>query len=300
MPHRTEPFPLAKLPGSLPRAQISDNADHAAITAASLNQLDSLSIDVLTPEAIWRDILALTGTFRTFFGSRQVASIWKRLSTLHRPSKFSLVPKSSRIIRLGPDVCWIQAMYSFETEGHPEGHPGLNCSGFIGIVPDPNKYWKIWLLTSMVEQIRGFSNVDVMEPRLGENMENGVNRHTEVPDVPHGITDGVNGDVKSQTSFQCVVVGAGMAGLSAVGRLQALGVSAVALERNAQIGDNWTKRYDSVALHTSKEYGHLPFSRTFPLEDPYFLTGQDLARGFQRYVDHYDINVWLSTNLESA
>jgi choline dehydrogenase-like flavoprotein len=139
-----------------------------------------------------------------------------------------------------------------------------------------------------------------MESLTTRNIENGINDHVGTHTVSNRESNGVNGYTDSQPYFDCVVVGAGMAGLSAAGRLKALGVSAVTLERNAKIGQNWTNRYDTVRLHTAKENGHLPFSRIFPPEDPYFLSGQDLARGYQRFIDQYGINVWLSTNLDVA
>jgi hypothetical protein len=134
MPHRTEAVPIRDLPGTLPLVKISDDVDHAAIATSSIKHLNSLSTEILTPDAMWRDCLAMTGTFRTFFGSQRVASAWKELFKRHRPSGLSLIPKTSHITHFGPDVCWIHALYTFETEGYP----ALTCSGIIGIIPDEN------------------------------------------------------------------------------------------------------------------------------------------------------------------
>lgn len=53
-------------------------------------------------------------------------------------------------------------------------------------------------------------------------------------------SDGIllNGQPSQEPHFDCVAIGAGMSGLSIAGRLKALGVSTVTLERNAQIGQN--------------------------------------------------------------
>jgi cation diffusion facilitator CzcD-associated flavoprotein CzcO len=152
-----------------------------------------------------------------------------------------------------------------------------------------------------LEEIEGFGNPDVLE--ISANVSNGTSA-LSIDNHPNGSTgtNGLlrNGYMSEETRFDCIVVGGGMAGLCLAGRLKALGISAVTLERNAHIGQNWTSRYESVKLHTCKEYGHLPFGRTFSPEDPYFLSAKDLARGFQRFVDQYDINVWLSTSAQSA
>jgi hypothetical protein len=44
-----------------------------------------------------------------------------------------------------------------------------------------------------------------------------------------------------------------------------------------------------VAVHTSRDYSDMPLGRIFTQEDPYFLSGKDLARGYQKYVDKHDI-----------
>jgi len=49
-----------------------------------------------------------------------------------------------------------------------------------------------------------------------------------------------------QTHFDCVVVGAGFAGLCLAGCLKVMGIHSVVLERSAEVGDNWLKRYDST------------------------------------------------------
>lgn len=44
----------------------------------------------------------------------------------------------------------------------------------------------------------------------------------------------------------------------------------------------------------------MPLGRVFSQNDPYFLGVQDLARGYQKYVDNHQINIWTSTMLDSA
>lgn len=50
-----------------------------------------------------------------------------------------------------------------------------------------------------------------------------------------------------QSHFDCVIIGAGQAGLCVAGRLKALGVSFVVLEEYPEVGDNWKMRYDSCS-----------------------------------------------------
>ncbi|KAH8802605.1 flavin-containing monooxygenase [Xylogone sp. PMI_703] len=276
---RSKLVSLADLPGTLPTSTVPEKVDHASVTSQGIQFLSSLKEEHLAKEAIWRDQWALTGTTRTFVGPHQVFAAWSELAITHRPDNFSLAPNTSKVVHGTTESAWIQAEFTFKTGGRP----GLYCHGLVGLVIDETNQPRIWLISTVLESIKGLPNPDVfVETKLQENNE------------PN--------DSKGQNVFyfDCVVVGAGMAGLATAGRLKAMGVSAVALESNAQIGDNWTQRYASAKLHTGREYGHLPFSRTFPPEENYFLTSADLAQGYRRFVQEYGINVWLSSTLESA
>lgn len=222
---QTPSVPLASLRGTLPEVEIAESVDHATISSACIKHLGYLHAEHLTSDALWRDLYALTDTRRTFYGSTCIQTVWSELASRSSPSRFALVANSSSIIRAGPKSCWIQAKYTFETEK-------AFCSGFVGIIPDSHTTWKIWFVSTVMEQIKGFANPDILEPRY---------------------TNGVAGlDVETDCSdFGCVVVGAGMAGLCTAGRLKALGVSSVTIDRNDHIGDNWMLRYESAKRKSS-------------------------------------------------
>ncbi|KAH8797266.1 hypothetical protein F5884DRAFT_254874 [Xylogone sp. PMI_703] len=276
---RTPAVPIASIPGSLPVATIPPDIDHDAVATKGLELLSALKLENLTEEVIWRDQWALTGTSRTFFSPNSVFSAWSELRERHKPDRFTLIPGQSRTIDGSLNSSWIQASFKFETTGHPT----CLCSGFIGLVPNKSGGWSIWMLSTILEALKQYASPDVLPPQPAV----AVNENGTLADI-------------NEYNFDCVVVGAGMAGLSTAGRLKALGVSSLTVEKNAHIGDNWTMRYESAKLHTSREYGHLPFSRTFPPEDGYYLTASQLARGFQRFAEMFKINVWLSSTVESA
>jgi cation diffusion facilitator CzcD-associated flavoprotein CzcO len=76
------------------------------------------------------------------------------------------------------------------------------------------------------------------------------------------------------------------------GRLAALGIKYVVLEKRPFVGNNWTQRYESVRQHTVREYNNLPFERTWKSGDPLLLPGKIVAEGFENYVQKYNINLW--------
>ena len=76
----------------------------------------------------------------------------------------------------------------------------------------------------------------------GTNGTNGMNGRSGI-----GIeTDG--------ETFDVVIVGAGQAGLSTAGWCKSYGLKYVLLERNDEIGQNWTNRYQSAKLHTGQRF----------------------------------------------
>lgn len=267
---------LANLPGSLPRTTIARDVDHAAIAVSCIDNLKSLTLDTLADDAVWRDLWALTGTARTFYRPECMLPAWSELSISQRPKEFSLVPQSSKVVQLGEDFCWIQAGFVFECEGPP----ATTCSGIIGIVPDGHSGWKIWMLSTILEQLHGNLNPDVM-PSMSEVHAAETNNSEEI-------------------NFGCVIVGAGFSGLCVAGCLQAVGVRTITLEQNSCIGKNWLNRYHSARYHTSKYFSDFPHGGIFDDEYPYFLGIKDLACGYQEYVDRHKISVWLSSTVESA
>ncbi|KAF2228902.1 flavin-containing monooxygenase [Viridothelium virens] len=309
-------YTLPHLPVSLPNAFIPDRVLLGAIAAAVESAFNDLKDSHFSKDAVWRDIFALTGTLRTFYTSSSVAGAWKATSRIYKPTSFHVEP-NGHIIRMG-NASWVEFPFTFETTATPK----TSCSGFLDLVPS-NDGWKIWRLRTILEGLHGVASVDFLEPvkqrpEIGctdDEMMEGIDRANTLNEANH-VTDG-NGNrednftnvsgvhglteaIDSNLSFGCVVVGGGQAGLATGGRLQALGISYVILDKHKDVGDSWNARYDSTRLHTIREYSHLPFDRTFPSSYPDFLTGKDLGRGHRDWAFKYGINIWQSTTLLSG
>lgn len=258
-----------------------EDVDHVELATTYLNHLHDLTREDLLDDSWWKDLLVFTDTFRTFAGADRVLLAWRELLVLHGPPRFKLVLDGSRVMRMGP-TSWVQASFSFELATEP----ARTGSGSILLVYDDHGSWKIWIISTMLEQIPGFGDVDVLQPQNMLSAEvNVANSHVSEPRKDH---------------YDTVVVGAGPAGLSICGRLKALGVSYIALEKYSEIGGNWTNRYESVKLHTSRSFCQLPFEKTWGPEYPYFLSGEQLAEGYAKYVKKFDLNVQLSSSVEKA
>lgn len=277
---------LETLPCQLPKSQFeATGGDLEAEVSSSIRCLSNLQSTDLLSDSIWRDLFALTGTTRTFYSPESIISAWTTTCSQRRVSEFSIIKGSTIPIRLGGDTGWVNVAFTFSCQSIPV----TQCRGILSLVLDNDGQWKIWLIRTILEQLEGCNDVDQLEP-------------VRQPSSTHETQNRTEPNAASNHHFDCVVVGCGQAGLSAGGRLQALGISYVVLDKHEKIGDNWMTRYDSARLHTSREYGHLPFDRTFPLPYQEFLTKYDLARGYKDWVEKFGIDkhIWFSSTLQSG
>ena len=227
----SKPTDAAVLPAKLPTATVPEDIDVTALATEVIGVLPSLPADRLISDAIWRDSCSLTNTFRTLYSAEHVFEAWKELGNLYHPSNFALDPQSISVAHIGPDSAWLEAGFTFNTSG---SGPIMDCYGIVHIILDDAGQWKIWIVRTMLENYRGYGDVDNLEP-VSKSLTNGHSSQ--------------NGDVTAKRLFKhydCIVIGGGQAGLNVGGRLQTLGVKYLVIEKDPKIGDSWGNRYDSA------------------------------------------------------
>ena len=218
---------LAEYPCSLPIVPIPHETDGATVATDFAVHLDNLQEHHFVGDAVWRDIFALTGTLRTFYSASTISTAWQETTKRAKAGSFVLDRSSARIVRLPQGSSWIETRFAFETNAVPQ----TTCTGFVNLVPGSDGKWRIWVLRSILEQLKSAGDVDVLVPSVKTN----------------GVTDGQ----QEQTHFECVIIGGGQAGLSTAGRMKALGISYVVLDKHQNIGDNWKTRYGSARCEFS-------------------------------------------------
>ncbi|OAP65007.1 hypothetical protein AYL99_00979 [Fonsecaea erecta] len=287
---------LETLPCSLPLCHFDTDTDFEAIATPIIHSLGNLTPANLSSTAIWRDVFALTGTLRTIYSADSITKAWTETCESRLACDFAPIKDSAKPTRLDKDIGWVNVSFTFRNRGSPAS----TCRGILSLVLEDDGHWRIWLIRTILEQLEGCEDVDILP--VVQEMSNGVNGNHLHTNGVNGTHTGTNGSVRPPSDYDCVVVGAGQAGLGSAGRLQSLGISYVVLDKNAQIGDNWMTRYDSARLHTAREYNHLPFDRTFPLPYQEFLTKYDLAKGYKDWVEKFGIDkhIWFNTTLESG
>ncbi|MAI13527.1 MAG: monooxygenase [Rhodospirillaceae bacterium] len=96
-----------------------------------------------------------------------------------------------------------------------------------------------------------------------------------------------------------LVVGGGQAGLAVAARLGQLEIETLVIDKHDRIGDNWRKRYHSLALHNQIHVNHLPYL-PFPPTWPKYIPKDMLANWFELYADVMHVNCWTGTELINA
>ncbi|KAM5383363.1 hypothetical protein ACJZ2D_002056 [Fusarium nematophilum] len=231
-----------------------------------------------------RDFLAFSWDFRTIQGSTDLAAYIKHqdaphlLSIQHRNhGAFQPVFKTP-----APDVHWVESMFDFETS------VGTG-KGMLRLVSDDSSVWKGYAINFTLQELKGFEE------------QSGTRR-------PHGYVDPRGGTWGERRERQkefldedpaVFVIGAGQAGIEIAARLRHVGLPTLVVDKNAQVGDNWRKRYRTLMTHDPIQYCHLPFI-PFPPDWPMYVPKDKLADWLESYAHIMELNVWTGTTVEKA
>ncbi|EME84662.1 uncharacterized protein MYCFIDRAFT_187580 [Pseudocercospora fijiensis CIRAD86] len=278
MKMRTASAVFDDIPGQLPATQIPADVDLKSIANSAIESLNSLEEDDLAADATWRDLLSLTDTFRTFSSATSVLQTLSELRERKKCSPFRSSATEPRIVNI-PKSSWIDIDFEFEIRD--DGLTG-ECSGVVSVIADAAGRFKIWTLRTWLERYAGHGDPDRSPSVDGSTQLNGRNGacHKQIFDV--------------------IVVGGGQAGLGVAGRLRALGIDYILFDDRPSIGDSWAHRYDSLKFHTIREYGNLPFGRTWNESDPRELPKDRIASGFKEWSEKHAINARANTLVEHA
>lgn len=229
---RTPAAQFDDIPGDLPVATIPDDVNLQAIGKDAIEKLRTLNEDDFADDAVWRDFLSFTGTYRTFNSAKAVCAVLEELCKSTNPFDFEHQSGKERVSKHG-ESNWADVDFTFKVH---HGDLVGECAGTVSVILTKDGQWKLWMLRTWLESFLGHGHPDIPV------FENG---HT------NGATNGVHRE--EPEVYGAVVVGGSQAGLSLAGRLKALDVTYVMLEKNKEIGEAWSSRYETLKWHTSKE-----------------------------------------------
>jgi cation diffusion facilitator CzcD-associated flavoprotein CzcO len=277
---RTPLTEFSDIPGQLPETLVPENTNVHDAAHVAIDMLNDLRIEHLSPHVIWRDLLSLTDTFRTFTSPTVVLDTFQKLGSEKKCSVGGRAQTEPRIVRIpGPNCGWIDVDFIFSVQ---HGQLKGNCAGIVSLVFNDQGVPQIWMLRTWLENYDGHGHPDDIEAAASRTQQ-------------ENTTDGLH-----KTVLDAIVVGGGQAGLSAAGRLHALGIDYLLFDERSKIGDSWGDRYDSLKWHTVKEYGNLPFGRTFSPDDPDLLPKDRIATAYKAWSVAHHLQVREGIAVKSA
>ncbi|KKY36778.1 putative flavoprotein involved in k+ transport [Diaporthe ampelina] len=160
------------------------------------------------------------------------------------------------------------------------------CWGRMMLLPvkeDGVVSWKIWNLCTRLESLDLQAEDECLLQAAGRSLDGPKTLETDV-----------------------FIIGGGNAAAALAVRLKAVGVDSIIAERNAQVGDNWARRYDCMKFHIPTSFCELPYMKyAAELQSPHLLTKDDLAGQLRKYAAAFQLNVInsakiLSTSFDAA
>ncbi|RYP51896.1 hypothetical protein DL768_002864 [Monosporascus sp. mg162] len=276
-------IPIAEWPATMTSKSVDAREVASKIISdfnQSLEQKDHKAIaDLFVENGYWRDHLGLTWDLRTAKGKGKIVTF---LENGHHLLKVDLDESSPSYapqvasLRLDGSVKGIQFFTTVTTQ-HGSGR------GVVRLVEDAGQ-WKIWTFFTSTDELSGH------EEPLGPNRASGVQ---------HGALAGRKNWLDRREEECNFEHGSGQAGLSVHARLKMLGVSALTIDVNDEIGDNWRNRYHQLVLHDPVWYDHMPYIN-FPKFWPVFTPKDKIAEFLKSYAQMLELNVWNNTTLESS
>lgn len=78
-----------------------------------------------------------------------------------------------------------------------------------------------------------------------------------------------------------------------------LGITALVIDQNQRVGDNWRERYHQLVLHDPVWYDHMPYL-PFPPQWPVFTPKDKFGDWLEGYASAMELNVWTGSELSDA
>lgn len=272
----------AKGSGSMntPERTVREWVERLDTTMTSLDPL--AAADLFTPDGTFRDLLALSWDFRNAIGREEIARLLAAPDSKPTTS-IGMRPDGAPIVAEDGTSASISCFLQFRNSaGGGFGH--------VRLVQQENGSW---LAASLVLALDTLDS----HPERHHGARPSGKTHGPVRDRL-GWKEELDPEFK-QREPEVLILGAGHNGLMLAARLRALGIPALVLERNQRVGDNWRRRYSSLALHTPLASDHLPYL-PFPSTWPSFTPKDKLGDFLESYATLLDLAVWTGASADTV
>lgn len=271
--------------GGTPAQDVRETTERwiAALNAALAQGQTTRLSALFDTDSHWRNLFGISWYFATFSGN---AVVVEQLLTRAREVQATgfaidhtaLAPRQAVVA--GREV--IEAVFRFESANGP-GY------GAVRLVPQPDGSAKAWTFSTSLD----FDAVVAARARPD------AESHTRDFAAPDWLEARRASAAYETSDPDVLIVGGGHAGISVAVELNRIGLSALVVDREQRIGDNWRLRYRGLKLHNKTPVNHLrylPFPQTFPD----YIPKDKIANWLESYVDILEVDFWTRTNFEGA
>ncbi|CAL1707713.1 unnamed protein product [Somion occarium] len=233
------------------------------------------------PQGWLRDVLTFTWDIRALEGREKIKSylsntlVPAQISNIKLDNTPHFLPTFS--VFSPKDGPGIEAAFTFET-------PIAQGRGYFRLLKDTDAKWKSWATCLILDELKGHEEA---------GFESGIYEgHTAAW-----------GDIladrraKIEKDPYVLIVGAGQTGLILAARFKQMGIPALVIDRNARVGDNWRKRYPTLALHTPKIH-HSMLYQPYPSNWPLYTPRDKIADWLETYALNQDLVVWTNSQIQ--
>ncbi|KZT03172.1 FAD/NAD-P-binding domain-containing protein [Laetiporus sulphureus 93-53] len=256
-------------------------------TAASSGDV-AATMKTFVPNGWLRDALIFTWDTRSLEGHAKItAYLADTLSNAHL-SGFKLDERvwvrPQRVL----DGAGIGAGFVFET-------PRARGRGYVHLIEETDEgveksqdelSWKALSVFMMLDEIKGHEE---------SGRESGVyGGHTLSWEEVFGARR-----AKIEADPHVIIVGGGQTGLQIAARFAKMNISAIVVERNKNVGDQWRQRYPTLSLNTPRNH-HTFLYQSYPVNWPEFTPKDKLANWLEQYAVSQDLIVWTNSQIAST
>ena len=251
-----------------------------ALNSRKIEELQNCFSD----DAHWRDLLSFTWSISPFEGGLAISEGLLEFQVDINADNFLLAhgrTEPRTITRLGVDV--IEGIFTFETRFG-------KCEGVVRLLAEQPS--KAWIFLTTLFELKGYEEKNGVRRPSGEAYSRnfGGSNWLDQRQLAQAFDD---------RDPQVLVVGGGQAGLAIAARLGQLEIDTLVVDKHKRIGDNWRKRYHSLALHNQIHVNHLPYM-PFPPTWPKYIPKDMLANWFEAYAEALQINYWIDSEFISG
>jgi hypothetical protein len=255
----------------------------AAFNAALTGDAPHALAELFVEDSHWRNLLGISWQFATFTGrarlARELLGRAREVGATRFRVDAGMLPPRRNVVA-GSRV--IEAIIRFDSQNGP----GV---GAVRLLPQATGQARAWTFSTSLD----FNAI--CDARASARSESHA-RDFAAPDWLEQRTLDATYDDRDP---DVLIVGGGHAGISAAVELNRIGLTALVVDRQERIGDNWRLRYRGLKLHNKTPVNHLrylPFPSTFPD----YIPKDKVANWLESYVDIMEVDFWTRTSFDGA